>query len=60
MRPRPMRVWVHVEDGAWIFRKCYGSPNFLKWIEPPLVNTKIGATNRYGDRRRIWKRRALP
>jgi len=28
---------------------CYGSPNFLKWIEPPLVNTKIGATNRYGD-----------
>ena len=29
--------------------KGYGSPNFLKWIEPPLVNTKIGATNRYGD-----------
>ena len=41
---------VHVEDGAWIFPEmCYGSPNFLKWIEPPLVNTKIGATNRYGD-----------
>lgn len=39
---------VHVEDGAWIFPEmCYGSPNFLKWIEPPLYNAAIGATNRY-------------
>ncbi len=31
---------VHVEDGAWIFPEMdYGSPNFLKWIEPP-VNPK--------------------
>lgn len=38
----------HIEDGAWIFpESCYGSPNFLKWIEPPLVNPGIGATNRY-------------
>jgi hypothetical protein len=29
---------AHIEDGAWIFpESCYGSPNFLKWIEPPLV-----------------------
>ena len=27
---------VHIEDGAWIFpESCYGSPNFLKWVEPP-------------------------
>jgi hypothetical protein len=38
----------HIEDGAWIFpESCYGSPNFLKWIEPPLVNPGLGATNRY-------------
>ena len=31
---------THIEDGAWIFPEmCYGSPNFLKWIEPP-VNPK--------------------
>ncbi len=37
---------VHVEDGAWIFPEMdYGSPNFLKWIEPPVVNKNIGATN---------------
>lgn len=41
---------VHVEDGAWIFPEMdYGSPNFLKWIEPPLVNTAIRATNRYAS-----------
>jgi len=41
---------VHIEDGAWIFPEmCYGSPNFLKWIEPPLYNTAINATNRYGS-----------
>lgn len=28
---------VHIEDGAWIFPvDDYGSPYFLKWIEPPL------------------------
>jgi len=27
---------VHVEDGAWIFPESdYGSPYFLKWVEPP-------------------------
>ncbi len=39
---------AHIEDGAWIFPEmCYGSPYFLKWIEPPVVNAAIGATNRY-------------
>ncbi len=29
---------AHVEDGAWIFpESCYGSPYFLKWIEPPVA-----------------------
>lgn len=29
---------VHIEDGAWIFPEmCYGSPNFMKWIEPPVA-----------------------
>jgi hypothetical protein len=38
---------AHIEDGAWIFpESCYGSPNFLKWIEPPVANSAIGATNR--------------
>jgi hypothetical protein len=28
---------VHIEDGAWIFPEMdYGSPYFLKWIEPPV------------------------
>lgn len=41
---------VHIEDGAWIFPEMdYGSPNFMKWIEPPLYNTAINATNRYGS-----------
>ena len=27
---------AHVEDGAWIFPEmCYGSPYFLKWVDPP-------------------------
>lgn len=31
---------VHVEDGAWIFpESCYGSPYYLKWVEPPLNTT---------------------
>ncbi len=39
---------AHVEDGGWIFPEMdYGSPYFLKWIEPPVVNASIGATNRY-------------
>ncbi|MBJ7259061.1 MAG: hypothetical protein JHD33_05920, partial [Chthoniobacterales bacterium] len=29
---------THIEDGAWIFPEMdYGSPNFLKWIEPPVA-----------------------
>ncbi len=39
-------ITSHVEDGAWIFPEMdYGSPYFLKWIEPPLVG--VGASNRY-------------
>ena len=35
---------AHIEDGAWIFPEMdYGSPNFMKWIEPPLYNTAINA-----------------
>ena len=34
---------VHVEDGAWIFPESdYGSPYFLKWVEPPA---KSGSSN---------------
>lgn len=30
-------TYAHVEDGAWIFPESdYGSPYFLKWLEPPL------------------------
>jgi len=33
---------THVEDGAWIFPEMdYGSPNFLKWIEPPVNPNSI-------------------
>jgi hypothetical protein len=29
---------THIEDGAWIFPEMdYGSPNFMKWIEPPVA-----------------------
>lgn len=40
---------AHIEDGAWIFpESCYGSPYFLKWIEPPVgtanSTTKIPGT----------------
>jgi hypothetical protein len=32
----PAADTVHVEDGAWIFPESdYGSPQFLKWVEPP-------------------------
>lgn len=35
---------AHVEDGAWIFPESdYGSPYFLKWVEPPVKTTT--ATN---------------
>lgn len=28
---------THIEEGAWIYPEmCYGSPYFLKWIEPPV------------------------
>jgi len=31
---------AHIEDGAWIFpESCYGSPYFLKWIEPPVATS---------------------
>ena len=34
---------VHMEDGAWIFPETdYGSPYFLKWVEPPA---KSGSSN---------------
>ena len=34
---------VHMEDGAWIFPESdYGSPYFLKWVEPPA---KSGSPN---------------
>lgn len=37
---------AHVEDGAWIFPESdYGSPYFLKWVEPPLKTAY--ATNLY-------------
>lgn len=46
-KPPPVGEYVHVEDGAWIFPiSCYGSPYFLKWVEPPV---KPGSPNRYGD-----------
>lgn len=29
---------THIEEGAWIYPEmCYGSPYFLKWIEPPVA-----------------------
>lgn len=31
----------HVEDGAWIFPEmCYGSPYFLKWVDPPTSTNR--------------------
>lgn len=37
---------AHVEDGAWIFPESdYGSPYFLKWVEPPV--RAVGTTNTY-------------
>ena len=39
-KPPPPGQYAHIEDGAWIFPEtCYGSPYFLKWIEPPLAAT---------------------
>lgn len=39
---------THIEDGAWIFPESdYGSPYFLKWIEPPLLG--VGASNRFAN-----------
>lgn len=36
-KPPPAGQYAHVEDGAWIFPESdYGSPYFLKWIEPPV------------------------
>jgi hypothetical protein len=43
--PPPAGETVHVEDGAWIFPESgYGSPYFLKWVEPPL---KSGSPTAY-------------
>ncbi|MFZ4682827.1 MAG: hypothetical protein ACOYMS_10010 [Terrimicrobiaceae bacterium] len=39
-KPPPAGQFAHVEDGAWIFPESdYGSPYFLKWIEPPVGKT---------------------
>ena len=36
-KPPPANSYVHVEDGGWIFPESdYGSPYFLKWVEPPI------------------------
>jgi len=36
-KPPPAGQYAHVEDGGWIFPELdYGSPYFLKWIEPPV------------------------
>ncbi len=36
-KPPPPGQYATVEDGAWIFPESdYGSPYFLKWIEPPV------------------------
>lgn len=44
-KPPPDGQYIHVEDGAWIFPETdYGSPYFLKWVEPPL---KPGSPNAY-------------
>lgn len=35
----------HIEEGAWIYPEmCYGSPYFLKWIEPPVITTPDSPT----------------
>ena len=35
---------AHVEDGAWIFPEmCYGSPYFLKWVDPPCNAKNLDA-----------------
>jgi hypothetical protein len=44
-KPPPAGETVHIEDGAWIFPESdYGSPYFLKWVEPPL---KAGSPTAY-------------
>ncbi|HMP73778.1 MAG TPA: carbohydrate-binding protein, partial [Kiritimatiellia bacterium] len=36
---------THIEEGAWIYPEmCYGSPYFLKWIEPPVRLTQNSPT----------------
>ena len=36
---------AHIEEGAWIYPEmCYGSPNFLKWIEPPVRPSQSSPT----------------
>jgi hypothetical protein len=48
-KPPPAGEYEHVEDGSWIFPESdYGSPYFLKWIEPPVgaptSTTKVPGT----------------
>jgi hypothetical protein len=48
-KPPPAGQFAHIEDGAWIFPESdYGSPYFLKWIEPPVGSatstTKVPGT----------------
>ncbi len=41
---------AHVEDGAWIFPESdYGSPYFLKWLEPPLGTNATRYPNTMAD-----------
>lgn len=43
-KPPPASESIHVEDGAWIFPESdYGSPYFLKWVEPPLKQGSLTA-----------------
>ena len=40
----PGATLAHVEDGAWIFPEmCYGSPYFLKWVDPPCNAKNLDA-----------------
>lgn len=48
-KPPPAGQYAHIEDGSWIFPESdYGSPYFLKWIEPPVGSasstTKVPGT----------------
>lgn len=41
----PNAPTTHIEEGAWIYPEmCYGSPYFLKWIEPPVRSSASSPT----------------